>query len=281
MSLVTLIESTINQLLNDIMTAGNEKAIIDDLVKETAKKLSKTIEKKLEKKSAEKIKSKKTVYQIFCEKNRDKTLSFVEANRALSQKWKALSDEEKTTFAESVKAEIDADAERFNAEKASLSSSPSSPSSRDSKTKKDPNAPKRPLSSFMLFCKEQRERDPTLKGIEASKRMSTLWKDLSDKEKDVYKEQSKVLMDSFKSHSQDNKKSDETDETHKKVKETKKVKEEVKEEVESDNVQTEKKVKETKKVKEEVKEENDEKVEKVETGKKGKKTKKVKESDEE
>ena len=158
----SVIESALNTLIAEMRQLildgrHNEEDIIEKLVKDTAKKLTKKLSKNEIKKDSKKVKGKKTVYQIFCAKNRDSTLSFVEANRVISAKWKEMSDDAKAKFAASVKDEIDADVERFNAEKASSEESSSSEDdangSKTEKKKKDPNAPKRPLGSFMLFCK--------------------------------------------------------------------------------------------------------------------------------
>lgn len=189
-----MIESTLNTLIAEMRQLdGNEKDI-NKLVKDTAKKLAKKLSKN--EPEPKKVKGKKTVYQIFCSKNRDTSLSFVEANRAISTKWKALTADEKAEFAASVQSEIDADVERFNEETAS--SSDDEKVEKNDKKKKDPNAPKRPLGSFMLFCKEQRESNSDLKGVDGTKRISEAWNALSASAKEVYTNKAKVLMDAFK-----------------------------------------------------------------------------------
>jgi len=288
----SFIESTLNTLIAEMrkMTIDGRDKDIDKLVKDTAKKLSKKLSKN--EVESKKVKGKKTAYQIFCVKNRDPTLSFIEANRAISMKWKALSDDEKAEFVASVQSEIDADVERFNDEK---SSSEDEKTEKTEKKKKDPNAPKRPLGSFMLFCKEQREENSDLKGVDGTKRISEAWNALSASAKEVYTNKAKVLMDAFKgkpvemddgadipskmeaadkkSKKVDEESSDETEkaESVKAVKKTKKVDEESSDETEKSA--KEKVVKKTKKVDEESSDEKVEKTEKVE--KKTKKAKKV------
>lgn len=60
------------------------------------------------------------------------------------------------------------------------------------RTKKDPNAPKRPLSSYMLFCQEERENvkkeNPDLKAKEILSELGKRWKGLDDDEKKKYQD---------------------------------------------------------------------------------------------
>ena len=271
----SVIESALNTLIAEMRQLTidgrhNEEDIVEKLVKDTAKKLSKKLSKN--EKVEKKVKGKKTVYQIFCAKNRDTTLSFVDANRAISAKWKGMSDDEKAKFAESVKDEIDADVERFNAEKASSEESSSDENEKTEKKKKDPNAPKRPLGSFMLFCKDQREAHSDWKGVEGTKRISEAWNALSASEKQVYTDKAKALMDAFKGVVADKPVEEKTEK-----KEEKKAKEESSSEVEVEEKKT-KKAKGEKKAKEESSsevevEEKKEKKTKVEKGEK--KAKKV------
>lgn len=286
----SIVESALNTLIDSfrqLILDGrhNEEDIVQKLVKDTAKKLS----KKLSKKEIEpkKVKGKKTVYQIFCAKNRDASLSFIEANRAISAKWKEMSDDEKAAFAASVQSEIDADVARFNEEKASSEESSSDENGENGekteKKKKDPNAPKRPLGSFMLFCKDQRETHSEWKGVEGTKRISEAWNALSASEKQVYTDKAKVLMDAFKGVTNVYKPVEEEVVVVVEEKKVEKKEKKVKKVDESSSDETEKKVekkeKKTKKVEESSSDEKTEKVEKVEKVEKKakgeKKTKKV------
>ena len=268
----SFIEAALNTLIAEMRHLTLDEKEIGKLVKDTAKKLSKKLSKN--EPESKKVKGKKTVYQIFCAKNRDTTLSFIDANRAISSKWKALSENEKADFAESVQSEIDADVERFNEEKAS--SSEASSDEKVEKKKKDPNAPKRPLGSFMLFCKEQREDHSDWKGVDGTKRISEAWNSLSAAAKEVYTNKAKVLMDAFKG-----KPVEAVEEPVEEIVQVKEVKEKKttktkKDESSSDEKPEKKETKETKekKAKKVVEEESsDEKEEKPE--KKSKKTKKV------
>jgi hypothetical protein len=76
-------------------------------------------------------------------------------------------------------------------------------SSKKKKTKKvkDPNAPKRPLTSFMLFCKDAREdikkEHPDAAVPEMGKLLGAKYKELSEAEKEVYGSQSAALKMQF------------------------------------------------------------------------------------
>ncbi len=58
------------------------------------------------------------------------------------------------------------------------------------KKQKDPNKPKRPLSAYLYFCKEKRDKiktkHPEWKLGEISKELGQAWKNLSEKEKNKY-----------------------------------------------------------------------------------------------
>lgn len=58
------------------------------------------------------------------------------------------------------------------------------------KKEKDPNAPKRPLSAYMLYVNANREKikadNPTATFGEIGKIAGALWKELDEKEKEVF-----------------------------------------------------------------------------------------------
>ena len=64
----------------------------------------------------------------------------------------------------------------------------------DEETEDDDAEPKRPLTSYMLFCKEHREaiikKYPELKILEVSVKLSEQWKELSEEERADYKKRS-------------------------------------------------------------------------------------------
>lgn len=61
---------------------------------------------------------------------------------------------------------------------------------RTTKKEKDPDAPKRPLSSYMLFCQEERENvkeeHPDFKAKDILSELGRRWKALDDDEKKAY-----------------------------------------------------------------------------------------------
>ena len=56
---------------------------------------------------------------------------------------------------------------------------------------KDPNAPKKPLSGYMLYCKQMRQQvtdeNPELKSKEIVSKIASMWRELSDEEKAQFK----------------------------------------------------------------------------------------------
>jgi len=215
MAITNMIEIAFKKLIADLqeqfqtIEEADDDDLLNKMISEASKKLAKKIQKEspesdkepLEKKEkkAKKVKAKLTVYRLFCAKNRDSSMDFIKANSAVAAMWKALSDDEKAEFAVTVKDVIDADIIRFNEEKANLEDDTNDTNSpKKTKKAKDPNAPKRPLGSFMLFCKEKRENDPSVKGAEGTKRITEMWKSLKATDKQVYTDKAKKLMDEFK-----------------------------------------------------------------------------------
>jgi len=76
---------------------------------------------------------------------------------------------------------------------------------------KDPNAPKRPLSAFMFFCKDWRERvkseNPEASFADQGKLLGAKWKELDNEEKKPYakaaaadKERYEVAKEKYKTN---------------------------------------------------------------------------------
>lgn len=66
---------------------------------------------------------------------------------------------------------------------------------------KDKNAPKRPLSGYLLFAKELRTTNETIKTLSVTKQageISKIWKELTEEEKNVYNKKAVVLKDAYK-----------------------------------------------------------------------------------
>jgi hypothetical protein len=62
-------------------------------------------------------------------------------------------------------------------------------SQQKAKVKKDPNAPRKPLSGYMLFSVDMRdkvrEKHPQISQQDVSRELGVLWKAISEKEKQV------------------------------------------------------------------------------------------------
>ncbi len=69
------------------------------------------------------------------------------------------------------------------------------------KRKKDPNAPKRPLTSYMLYCKDHRkgvlEENPGMKVPQVGSALGTMFKKLSEEEKETYVIKAKELKKQY------------------------------------------------------------------------------------
>jgi hypothetical protein len=63
---------------------------------------------------------------------------------------------------------------------------------KEKKEKKDPNAPKRTKSSYLFFCAEKRsevkESNPNMGPMDVTRELGKLWRELSDEDKEQYKE---------------------------------------------------------------------------------------------
>jgi hypothetical protein len=141
-------------------------------------------------------------YMWFCKDKRDELkgkFSNVEILRELGAMWKKLSDKKKKLYVD--KAEEDK--ERYNEEMKNYV--PEEGEKKKSKKSKVSDGPKRPLSAFMLFSKDKRsiikENEPEMKQTEIMKKLGEMWKNISQKEKKKYTDQSAKLLAEFKSKS--------------------------------------------------------------------------------
>jgi len=116
---------------------------------------------------------------MFKEDNPD--MSHKEITAEISKNWNDLSSEEKEPF-ESEAAELK---KAYVVKKAEWDL-------KNGKTAKDPKAPKRPLSSYMIFSQENREKimteNPGIKFTEVAKKAGEMWKSITAEEKKPYEE---------------------------------------------------------------------------------------------
>lgn len=107
----------------------------------------------------------------------------------IGELWKGLTDVQKVPYENLYK---DAKA-KFDIAKANyVPAAGFEVEEKSSKKVKDPNAPKKPKNSFMFFCEENRdlvkEKNASFSPKEVTKKLAETWRDLSDDEKQKYKD---------------------------------------------------------------------------------------------
>ena len=176
----------------------------------------------------------KTAFFLFCDTKREevkKSLTEKSSNKipaskisaALGELWNNLPDEKKKKFNDVYKKNLEfykTEIEEYNknkAESSDESSEEEAKKKRKRKPKKDKNAPKRPLSSYMIFSKDHRQKivneNGKLKVTEVAKLIGEAWKKMSDDEKSPYVKKANILkgeydekVKKYKSESQSKKK---------------------------------------------------------------------------
>lgn len=124
-----------------------------------------------------------------------KGASVGQISKRSSEKWKALSLEDRAIWDE--KAKIDK--ERYNLEKEKYTGPWQVPYTRP---KKDPNAPKRPMSAFLYFSQVKRrsirEANPGVRNTEISRVLGDLWKKSSTEERAPHIEKEAIERRKYK-----------------------------------------------------------------------------------
>ncbi|KAL9642794.1 hypothetical protein ABK040_009869 [Willaertia magna] len=186
----------------------------------------------------------KTGYFIFCDEHREAVKEELggkkpasEVSKVLGQRWNALTKEQKQTYLDRTKDDMqkykkDMEVYKQNKSESEGEEEDDNKKKRKRKTTKkkktDPDAPKRPLTSYMLFSQEQRKKivqeTPEIKVTEVAKKVGALWKQLSAEQKQPYidkaeelKKQYKVLKEEY-----DKNKKEESEEEEDKKKKKKK-----------------------------------------------------------
>uniref|UniRef100_A0A2K6MP44 HMG box domain-containing protein n=1 Tax=Rhinopithecus bieti TaxID=61621 RepID=A0A2K6MP44_RHIBE len=131
-------------------------------------------------------------------KNPKVPVNFAEFSKKCSERWKTMSEKEKSKFDELAKA----DKVHYDQEMKDYGPA------KGGKKKKDPNAPKRPPSGFFLFCSEFcpdiKSTNPSISIGDVAKKLGEMWKNLNDAklkekyEKDVAVYKSKGKSDGTK-----------------------------------------------------------------------------------
>ncbi|XP_037703300.1 high mobility group protein B3-like [Choloepus didactylus] len=136
---------------------------------------------------SKKPKAKVSAYAFFVQtcreehkkKNTKVPANFVEGSKKCSEWWKTMSGKEKSKFDEMAKT----DKVRYD-----LEMKDDGPAKEGKK--KDPTAPKWPPSGFFLFCSEFcpkiKSTNPGISIGDVAKKLSEMWNNLSDNEKQPY-----------------------------------------------------------------------------------------------
>lgn len=147
----------------------------------------------------------KTSYILYCMdmrqsvKDKNPDMKATEITSKLGKMWNALSDNKKSQY--NKKAEEDK--KRYEQEMESYTPPENSggDSAAGKKRKRDPNSPKKPLSAYMLYCKDAREElkdsQPDLKGKDVMREMAKGWKKLSDDEKAPYEAEAEAAREKY------------------------------------------------------------------------------------
>ena len=170
--------------------------MITDFMSKEIKDIKKKSKKNSKPKDENKPKAPLTAYFHFLGDNRagiksaNPELSVGQISQIASQRWKALSEDERAVYDERARN----DKIRYETEMSNYvppSDSEIESSKTKTKTKKDKNAPKGAKSAYMLYSADNRdsvkESNPDMKGPEISKQLGLNWKSESEDVKNKYK----------------------------------------------------------------------------------------------
>lgn len=138
----------------------------------------------------------KSSYIFFCSDKRESVkksnpdLSATEMTKKLGEMWRSLSDEKKKKYEEMSKK----DKVRYESEMESYV--PPEGVTVEKKKKKERDGPKRPMSAYLYFCKDEREKikeeHPDMKAKDVTSEMGARWKKLTAAQKAPYEELQKA-----------------------------------------------------------------------------------------
>jgi len=165
-------------------------------------------EKKKQNRDPDAPKAAQTPYFLFQQEKRpeiqaaEPDLSFGEISKKVGAMWKALSDEDKQKYVELHQKEV----ERVEEELKNYTPKAGSGYGADGilikeekKAKRDPNAPSRAMPAYQIFrndkSAELQAADPNISFGDISKKISTLWKEVSAEEKEKYEKLHKQDVD--------------------------------------------------------------------------------------
>ncbi len=159
----------------------------------------------------------RSAYIFFCSDKRAevaaKGLKNTEILKELGKMWSNLSEKKKKPYAKMAEE----DKKRYDEEMKTYV--PEDDDSKGKKGKKGKSAKageKRPLSSYMLFCKDKRDEvkkeNPELKSTEITKKLGELWRGLSEKKKKKYTDMAAKLKEEYEEKNSDKNEEEENDE---------------------------------------------------------------------
>jgi upstream-binding transcription factor len=163
-------------------------------------------EKKSKKVKSTAPKRAKNAYIFFCQENRQKVMEEKKLNNSeimtvMGEMWKKMTDKKKKPYVDMAEK----DKARYVEEMKNYVPTEEEKQAKKSKksSKKVSNGPKRPLSAYLLFCKEKREQvktdHPEMKSKDIMKKLGEMWSELKEKEKKKYTEKAEKLKAEFES----------------------------------------------------------------------------------
>ncbi|XP_061419924.1 high mobility group protein B1-like [Lethenteron reissneri] len=127
-------------------------------------------------------------------KNPEASVNFAEFSKKCSERWKTMSEKEKTRFEDMAKV----DKVRYDRE---MKTYVPPKGERGSRKKKDPNAPKRPPSAFFIYCAEYRSKvraeNPGLTIGSIAKKLGEMWNNAPADEKSIYERKTAKLKEKY------------------------------------------------------------------------------------
>ena len=228
-SMLESFASALREKLGVEMNDDDFNKIVSTVVAESKKEV-KDLVKKLESQSKHKKKKDenapkkpKSGYMFFCVDKRAEVIESGVKGRevftALGKRWKLLKDSKKKKYSE-MAAE---DKKRYEIEKSVYVPKIDSESDEPKEKKKQKRGP----NSFILFCKDYRDKvkrklqkslkgDKKVEGKNVNKALGEMWKALKDDKKNKYKQKSKEICAKMKEDTKESEKEKEKDDADEK-----------------------------------------------------------------
>mmetsp|Transcript_44976 Transcript_44976/g.141584 ORF Transcript_44976/g.141584 Transcript_44976/m.141584 type:complete len:278 (-) Transcript_44976:164-997(-) len=134
-------------------------------------------------------------------------MKMTEISKVIGDKWKVLSADGKKKFeneAAKLKSEYEKEKAEYEAkvpEEVRKERTEKAKKKKEGKPAKDPNAPKRPLSAFMIYSNQVRDKiksaNPELTFAEMGKKIAADWNGMSAQQKEVYEKEAAKLKEKY------------------------------------------------------------------------------------